>query len=56
MSVVKRLLRREDGKIKVKVEVHVIRSDMIIKRSSHGFPWILHRGKMSEQGTGERNR
>ncbi len=36
--VVKRLLRREDGKIKVKVEVHVIRSAIIIKSSSHGFP------------------
>jgi hypothetical protein len=46
IMVVERLLRREDGIIKVEFSIHVIRRVMIIKHSSHCIPWFLHRRKM----------
>ena len=54
--VVQRLLRREDGIIKVEFSIHVIRRAMIIKHSSHSIPWLLHRRKMSKQRAGESSR
>ena len=50
------LLRREEGKIKLKVDIRAIRGAIIIKSCSRRFPWLLHSGKMTKQRAGEGSR